>query len=197
MSIPVRLLFIALISVITCILAQYQNRIRLSKLALFFLTAAYVCLLLSITLIGRDPLPVKTAQWIPGYAYRHIFDYPWFYAQDGGEIAGLGNVIMFIPFGMMIVVCIRLKHPYFISGLAALIASTCIEITQYYTQMGSFEVDDIIHNTWGALIGCSLILVIYRKDKDISSIIRTLMPLVSYLGFFGIISIITVYMIFI
>ena len=63
-----------------------------------------------------------------------------------------GNVILFIPFAFMLLALFRITKLNTIV-LAALLVSTFIEITQYFFQIGLADIDDIILNTLGAIIG--------------------------------------------
>lgn len=64
----------------------------------------------------------------------------------------VGNVGVFVPFGILMPLVFRRRTPvlmiaYFEVGLVAL------ETAQLITKRGSFDVDDIMLNTIGALIG--------------------------------------------
>ncbi|MBK1897869.1 VanZ family protein [Chryseobacterium paridis] len=64
----------------------------------------------------------------------------------------LGNVVMFIPFGFL-----GWLFPKF-NDLKTLLfafisAITIAEALQYFTRMGIFEVDDILMNTFGVILG--------------------------------------------
>ena len=64
----------------------------------------------------------------------------------------IGNVVMFIPFGFLGWVFLKLKD--FQSLIFIFVASIVIvEAMQYFTRLGIFEVDDILLNTFGVCIG--------------------------------------------
>lgn len=67
------------------------------------------------------------------------------------------NVLMFVPFGMLIGLKISWK-----SIPAAAGCSLIVEMIQLLSHRGVFEFDDVIHNTIGAVIGF-LILVAIKK----------------------------------
>jgi len=77
----------------------------------------------------------------------------------------IGNVIMFIPFGILVPVCFqRIKGIWKITVLSFL-ASLFIESTQLYTHTGLFELVDLINNTLGGVIGYfiyKLVCFIYK-----------------------------------
>jgi len=74
----------------------------------------------------------------------------------------LGNIIPFIPFGFLLPITYE-KFSSTIKVLAAGLASILlIEIFQFFTKLGSFDVDDIILNMIGIVCGYLMFLVINR-----------------------------------
>ena len=67
------------------------------------------------------------------------------------------NIILFIPFGFMLSCYLNTYHqprrlflPILLSGL---FVSISVELLQYITSRGYTEIDDVINNTAGAMIG--------------------------------------------
>ncbi len=77
----------------------------------------------------------------------------------------VGNFMMFVPFGFFVSYYLKFKKIYEIL-LMSLIASTTIEYIQLVIGR-VFDVDDIILNLGGALIGYIVYRVIYRVVKAI------------------------------
>lgn len=74
----------------------------------------------------------------------------------------LGNIIPFIPFGFLLPFTYE-KFSSTIKVLSAGLASILlIEIFQFFTKLGSFDVDDIILNMIGIVCGYLIFLVINR-----------------------------------
>ena len=74
----------------------------------------------------------------------------------------LGNIIPFIPFGFLLPVTYKKFSSaisVFVIGLASILV---IESFQFFTKLGSFDVDDIILNMTGIVCGYVIFLVIYR-----------------------------------
>ncbi len=140
-------------------------------------------LLIWFTLLSRGDV-VTTPNYIPFSSYLQILQVRWL--GWGEYIAGgiIGNVLLFVPVGMITANLVNCKHPYFVSGMIGFALSLAIEITQLTTARGSFETDDTIYNTWGAVIGCSIALVLIRKRKSPADNLRILTPLLVYLGIF-------------
>lgn len=77
----------------------------------------------------------------------------------------VGNVVMFIPFGLLGWIFPELKDLK--SLLFTFISTiTIVEAIQYFTRMGIFEVDDIILNTFGVFLGFLMRRFAESKCKD-------------------------------
>lgn len=74
----------------------------------------------------------------------------------------LGNIIPFIPFGFLLPVTYKKFSSaisVFVIGLASILV---IESFQFFTKLGSFDVDDIILNMTGIVCGYVIFLVTNR-----------------------------------
>lgn len=80
----------------------------------------------------------------------------------------LGNVIAFIPFGLFLPGMINNRFGYIGMFFLSLDLSLVIEISQLITKVGSFDVDDLILNTIGGVIGYCIYRLImkYRKRNE-------------------------------
>lgn len=67
------------------------------------------------------------------------------------------NIILFIPFGFMLSCYLyiyrRSQHLFLQILLSGLFVSISVELLQYLTSRGFTEIDDVINNTAGAIIG--------------------------------------------
>ena len=76
-----------------------------------------------------------------------------------------GNVLAFMPFGFfMPILRLRLRKWYCMLGMTFLL-SLMIEITQLLTRVGSFDVDDLILNTSGGILGYLLFYIINKVRR--------------------------------
>ncbi len=77
-----------------------------------------------------------------------------------------GNILCFVPFGFFIpMVFKRLKNGIIITILTFLFSLT-VEVIQLVFKIGSFDVDDILLNTLGGIVGCLgyfVSRIIYKK----------------------------------
>lgn len=92
---------------------------------------------------------------------------------DGLYLDVMGNVVMFVPFSLVMYVVFRIKNLYLIL-LLGFLSSLSIETVQYLFRIGVTDVDDLIFNTLGALIGILVIgaLKIVIREENMSEIAR-------------------------
>lgn len=83
-------------------------------------------------------------------------------APDGKQesIQYIQNVLFFIPFGFLFPW--KKWKPVF---MTAFMTSAIIEITQYIFNLGWCEIDDVISNTAGALIGFGCYVIVHKLIK--------------------------------
>lgn len=74
----------------------------------------------------------------------------------------LGNIILFIPFGSIVPTLLKGRFRALKTFLYSFCFSLFIEIIQLFFRIGSFDVDDIILNTFGGLIGCLCYLIVRK-----------------------------------
>ncbi|RUT28034.1 VanZ family protein [Paenibacillus zeisoli] len=76
-----------------------------------------------------------------------------------------GNIILFIPLGVIFPL-LNTRYlrtiPFLLVVILVLLA---VELIQLFTKVGSFDVDDIILNTFGALIGFVATVAALRSRK--------------------------------
>lgn len=70
-----------------------------------------------------------------------------------------GNVAAFIPFGAILPVLNRHTRGFFRIGLLSFEFSLVVETIQLISKVGSFDVDDLLLNTLGGLIGYAVFAV--------------------------------------
>lgn len=80
-----------------------------------------------------------------------------------------GNVVAFMPFGALIRWVLNRKVRWYEATLYTMIFSLCVETVQFVSGVGSFDVDDVILNTLGGLLGFIvyyILLLINRKREQ-------------------------------
>ena len=83
----------------------------------------------------------------------------------------IGNIVVFVPFGIFVPILFQRCKNIILTLLLALQMSLTVELIQLVTQVGSFDVDDILLNTLGGLLGY-LIWFIFRIIKKIKDRIQ-------------------------
>ena len=68
---------------------------------------------------------------------------------------------MLVPVGFLLLVIIKGKGKYVIALVLCLLLSVFIESMQLWMKCGSFEIDDIINNMIGAVIGILIYALIH------------------------------------
>ena len=116
------------------------------------LLSLYIVVLLYFTVVGR----YSHEEY--GYEIQFFTSYRWFFKYNGEQVLRqlLINFAMLVPVGFLLPVVINAKHKYLITMALSLLLTLFIETMQLITKCGSFEVDDIINNFIGAVIGMLL-----------------------------------------
>ncbi len=76
-----------------------------------------------------------------------------------------GNVAAFIPFGLFIIPVSGRKISFWAAVLLTFDVSLCVEIIQLVAKVGSFDVDDLLLNTLGGLLGALLYKLFKRIER--------------------------------
>ena len=102
--------------------------------------------------------------WINLIPVVHLFD-----VYDGWQINIIGNITMFIPVGIVWPICFRKLDTLGKAVLAAALFPLFIEITQLPFYDRCSDVDDLLLNTTGILLGALIYFGIkrlkYRKKR--------------------------------
>lgn len=107
-----------------------------------FLFGAYIAAVLWITLFSRLGTE-RRSFLLPFHSYVEILK-----GNRQFLLENIGNVVLFIPLGVALK-CGGMKDV----KKAGFLASLLIEVLQFTFALGTFECDDLIHNTIGAIIG--------------------------------------------
>ena len=124
------------------------------------LLSLYIVVLLYFTVTGRYSHEEYE------YQINFFTSYRWFFQYNGEQVLRqlLINFVMLMPVGFLLPVVIKAKHKYLITMALSLLLTVFIETMQLITKCGSFEIDDIINNFIGAVIGM-LIYALCSKFK--------------------------------
>lgn len=110
---------------------------------------------------GRTSGVVREYNLIPFRTIRNYIKYRAYVNIDIFIINIIGNIVAFMPMGFFIPIMFRSKRSLIEVLFFSLVISFIIEIVQFQLVVGSFDVDDIILNTLGGIIGYLIFILIY------------------------------------
>ena len=146
------------------------------------LLAVYCLDVIAITLLGRASSAAAKTAHIPGNSLLWVWSVGWEYSAKYTARQIIGNVILFIPAGMLFPT-MHSDRPWKAALTGAGALSLLIETAQYLSHLGTFETDDLIFNIWGALIGAGIYLNVKDSAKDklpVGKAIRRLIPALAF-----------------
>lgn len=74
----------------------------------------------------------------------------------------VGNVACFIPFGILLPINVKSMGRFINILLITFVVSLGIESVQLITKLGSFDVDDILLNTLGGVLGYTIYVIVLK-----------------------------------
>ena len=149
------------VSLFICIIVLLLFRVKISysifvRQSSFCILMGYVFLVLCTTIFYREETFEKR------YYLHPLWSYSVLYNKLLAQI--IMNILLFIPIGFFTGGAIKKKHIWNVIGIGFLL-SFFIELTQLITTRGVFNVDDIIHNVVGCVIGFSFFVLCYQIIK--------------------------------
>lgn len=73
----------------------------------------------------------------------------------------LGNIALFMPFGFFLTAILQ-KPDWKKAAMVGFVFSAAIEVSRVLLDRGLGEFDDVLHNTWGSLMGyCAAVILGY------------------------------------
>ncbi|MDA8234791.1 MAG: VanZ family protein [Clostridia bacterium] len=140
------------------------NFIRFTAIGLFFI---YLSILLYLTIFKRLYYASVTGLFLESYQFDRMFEYGFNLVPFRGIYMYLtnppsfniamtnlvGNILAFVPMGFLLPVISEKARHYVQVILLSLSSSLIIEVLQLLLRVGSTDVDDLILNTLGGLIG--------------------------------------------
>ncbi len=130
------------------------------------LAIEYCLLILSNAVFYRKAADVRKMNLRPLWTYNEIA-----LGDNALKYEIILNIVLFIPLGLLFGIIFRLSgwRKVFVLGC---IASCVVELMQLVMMKGLCEIDDVIHNTLGTIIGFifySILEFLYRQyDKTIT-----------------------------
>ena len=127
--------------------------IKRIRIALF---VCYVIFILWMTIFSRHSTGEHRAEMRFMWSYQEMFLGEPTWKTDVWQ--NIKNILFFIPFGFLFP---TVKH--LITIVSGLLLSIIIEAIQYIACLGLCELDDVLCNVFGTLVGCLFICFIQDK----------------------------------
>lgn len=106
---------------------------------------------------GNNLWPTYNYNIIPFHTIKSLVYHREYYNTDTWVKNLFGNIVMFIPLGVFIPALNRKLLRPWIFLLVIVFILFVVESIQLFTRVGSFDIDDIILNTLGAMIGLAFL----------------------------------------
>lgn len=124
----------------------------------------YLVVVLGVTLLDRGTF-LGTGKIQPlFYSYRDA----WVNFSETAWRNIILNICMFVPFGILLPCCVKRCRKWWKVYLSGFLFTLFIEGIQLVTERGIFELDDLLGNTAGAMIGYGIFAMLsflYHKKK--------------------------------
>ena len=137
-----------------------------------YLFVVYIVILIYLLFLEREIDPEVGVNYEPFYSFKMFYpllksDYmPYRYLAFENLF---GNILMFIPMGFYLPSLFKKQKKFFVMLLTVICISTSIECIQFFTKLGTTDIDDIILNVLGAIIGYIFYLIVKGKKRWVIS----------------------------
>lgn len=149
-----------------------KKELKVTKYLSVFMLAAYLLLLIYLTFFshyfGRGERLFRSLNLVPFRTILFYFNPNMSFINSATNLAG--NVLAFLPMGFLLPLTFK-KMRYFRKVLlVSFLATLTIETGQYLLIVGSCDIDDVILNLAGGVIGfisfklCILLVNFFRRD---------------------------------
>ena len=150
---------------------QQAKKTRINRIVGRILLVAYFALLIFFVFFS-DELGRKTGTIVrrmnthPFHEIRRFWAMRYTYGWKTTLMNLGGNILIFAPLGFLIPMSSKNKvtRNFFVVTLISIMFSGAIEVVQILTKVGAFDIDDIILNTAGAILG----YIVYAIAKAIN-----------------------------
>lgn len=142
-----------------------EKRLAGKQIFLGAVTLGYACVVLGAVFLSRGRMY--------GAANLHLFSSwreAWNLMEAGAFRNNVLNILMFVPLGFLLPFYGETFKKLYKIVLIGFLTTLIIECVQYVTKIGIFEVDDLLHNTLGVLLGYCIFgigSVVRKRQKPI------------------------------
>lgn len=169
---------------------QKKYTINLSKFIFIILLICWGIVVLGITTLNRPAM--FAGQFNLSLLSSYVSSWNKWSVSEFQLI--IFNMLMFVPLGVLLPL-IHKKNKSFSRVLVITIVFTlCIEIFQFVSGKGIFELDDLLHNTIGSLAGyffvMAIILSIEQRKLKFAPIVKAISIPIFFVALFGVATVI-------
>lgn len=144
-------------------LMKGTKKLKLSKVGLWSIFFIYMIIVLGATL-GERTSGYESINLHLFSSYKEAYN-----SFSLGEWRNIIlNILMFVPIGFIMPLLLKKCESWDITYLVGFGITLFIEILQFISKRGIFEVDDIINNTLGCAIGYGIVMIfisLFRRRK--------------------------------
>ena len=117
----------------------------------------YISIMVQVGVLSRTLGTMRTIVWVP-------------FRTPGGDnliaLYALANLVLCIPFGVLVPKVFRSVNAFWKVILVTFVTSVCIEMIQYILACGYSQVEDVIMNVAGGVVGYLIIKFIERNKNE-------------------------------
>ena len=141
-------------------------------LLVYFLIATY-----GLTIYGREKSELPQLELRLFWCIREA----WIQRNSVDWYNVIANTYLFVPLGAGLSLLFTKMRSFRNTALAGLGVSTMIECSQLVMRIGLCELDDLLNNTMGAVLGLSVVLIVSKQTPFYRRVIAILLVLL-YIG---------------
>lgn len=128
--------------------------------------AAYACIMVYLMLLSRSPRNFRDCNFEVFSTIRHFWNLIGTSYTSSAIMNLAGNVIMFVPLGALLPCIWKAQRKAYILLPTCALSICAMEALQYYSKRGTADVDDLILNMIGVVIGYLLYLVLFSSRRS-------------------------------
>ena len=144
-----------------------KRKVPVGRILWLMVFLCYLVVVLGVTLMDRNSYWQNSRVMPLFYSYKDAW-------REFSAVAWRNiilNICMFVPFGMLLPLGILFFRRFWRTYLAGLLFTVIIEGVQLFGSLGIFELDDILNNTVGTMIGYGLFALVMlvwegRKHRE-------------------------------
>ena len=138
---------------------KHVTAVVLAKSIVMGFLAMYLYIMIGITLLSRSGEYDNRMNLVLFSTFSNLF-------YD--RMCVYENILLFVPLGVFLPILGKVFRRLSIMLPVGVICSFFIELTQFLTHLGIFELDDILTNSLGTLLGWGFFSVFYTVLKNLA-----------------------------